>query len=93
MRIRRDTRDVNPACTEMNEEKDVVGDQPETRLYLRGEEIGSYQNVHVISSLTVVPSYRMTVMASCAKTQPESICGAVIVTEGSRRKDSRSDAT
>ena len=41
MGIRSDTRDVNPTCTQMDEEKDVVGDQPKERPHFRGEEIGS----------------------------------------------------
>ena len=49
MRIRRHPGDVNFACSKMNEEQDIMGDQPETRPYLRREEISSYQNVHVIS--------------------------------------------
>ena len=42
MRIRSDSCDVNPARTQMDEEKDVIGDQTEARPHLGGEEIGSY---------------------------------------------------
>ena len=31
----------------MNEEKDVIGDQPEARPYFRGEEIGRNKYIHV----------------------------------------------
>ena len=45
MRIRSDSRDVDLACTKMNEENDIVGGQTKTRPHLGGEEIGSYQYI------------------------------------------------
>ncbi len=47
MRVRSDSRDVNLARTQMDEEKDVVRDQAKAGPHFRGEEISGYQNVHV----------------------------------------------
>ena len=49
MRIHSDSRDVNLARAQMDEEEDVLGDQAEAGPHLRGEEIGSYQYIHMAS--------------------------------------------
>ena len=50
MWVQSDTCDVHLACAQMNEEKHVVGDQSEARPYLRGEEIGRHQHIHMIAN-------------------------------------------
>ena len=49
MRIQGDSRDVNLTRTQMDEEKDIVGDQAEAGPYFRGKEIGSSQYIPVAS--------------------------------------------
>ena len=49
MRIRRDSRDVDLACAQMDEEKDVIRGQTVARPHFGGEEIGGYQYIHMAS--------------------------------------------
>ena len=42
-----DSRDVDFACTQMDEEKDVIVGQSEARPHFGGEEIGCNQYIHV----------------------------------------------
>ena len=50
MGIWRDSCDVNPACTKMDEKKDIVGNnQTEASPHFCGEEIGRCQHIHVIA--------------------------------------------
>ena len=49
MRIHSDSGDVNLACAQMDEEKDVIRGQTEARPHFSGEEIGSHQYIHMAS--------------------------------------------
>ena len=49
MRIQSDSCDENLTCAQMEEEKNIVGDQAETEPHFRGKEIGGHQYMHVAS--------------------------------------------
>ena len=54
MRIHSDSRNVDLACTQMDEEKDVIGGQSEARPHFGGEKIGCNQYIHDSVDLLVL---------------------------------------